>query len=132
MQLCAWGDSLKQRDTACLDQWVRKAGFVVDAELDSLTSAAKAQTLIWLLSIIDNLNHPLHSTISRQRSGFSDRLLLLSCSTDRQRKALCHLNLQHRMVCHTVFHCTGTVVFGLCETVYNLVFIFSLSLYSSI
>ncbi|KAI3361742.1 hypothetical protein L3Q82_001955 [Scortum barcoo] len=80
-----WGGSLKKKDAARLDKLVRKAGSVVGTELDSLTSVAERRTLNRLLSIIDNPSHPLHSAISRQRSSFSDRLLSLSCSTDRLR-----------------------------------------------
>ncbi|KAG9281417.1 cell wall protein DAN4-like [Astyanax mexicanus] len=36
---------------------------------------------------MDNVHHPLHSTITRQRSSFSGRLLSQSCSTDRLRKS---------------------------------------------
>ena len=82
-----WGGSLKKRDAARLDKLVRKAGSVVGSELDSLTSVAERRTLNRLLSIIDNPQHPLHNTISRQRSSFSDRLLSLPCSTDRLRKS---------------------------------------------
>lgn len=71
---------------------------------------------------IDNLNLPLHSAIYRQRSGFSDRLVSLSLPAREERWTMCHI----------VFHCTRTVVFGLCETVCCLVFIFSLCLYCSI
>ncbi|TWW71155.1 hypothetical protein D4764_17G0006380 [Takifugu flavidus] len=74
---------LKKRDIACLDKLVRKAGSVVGAVLDNQTSV----TMNWLLSIIDNPNHSLHSAISRQRSSFSDRLLSLSCFTNRLRKS---------------------------------------------
>ncbi|KAI3356695.1 hypothetical protein L3Q82_003380 [Scortum barcoo] len=82
-----WGGSLKKKDAARLDKLVRKAGSVVGTELDSLTSVAERRTLNRLLSIIDNPSHPLHSAISRQRSSFSDRLLSLSCSTDRLRRS---------------------------------------------
>lgn len=82
--VCWGGRSLKKRDIACLDKLVRKAGSVVGAELDNQTSV----TMNWLLSIIDNPNHSLHSATSRQRSSFSDRLLSLSCSTNRLRKLL--------------------------------------------
>lgn len=40
-----------------------------------------------LLIIMDNVHHPLHTTISKQRSSFSNRLLSLPCSTDRLRKS---------------------------------------------
>ncbi|KAI3356593.1 hypothetical protein L3Q82_017793, partial [Scortum barcoo] len=56
-------------------------------EEGSLTSVAERRTLNRLLSITDNPSHPLHSAISRQRSSFSDRLLSLSCSTDRLRRS---------------------------------------------
>lgn len=82
-----WGSSLKKKDAARLDKLVRKAGSVVGTELDILTSVAERRTLNRLLSIIDNPDHPLHSTITRQRSSFSDRLLSLSCSTDRLKRS---------------------------------------------
>ena len=82
-----WGGSLKKKDAARLDKLVRKAGSVVGTELDSLTSVAERRALNKLLSIADNPHHPLHGAISRQRSSFSDRLLSLSCSTDRLRKS---------------------------------------------
>ncbi|XP_051807248.1 uncharacterized protein LOC127534909 [Acanthochromis polyacanthus] len=82
-----WGSSLKKKHAARLDKLVRKVGSVVGTELDSLTSEAERQTLNRLLSIIDNPSHPLHSSISRQRSSFSDRLLSLSCSTDRLKRS---------------------------------------------
>lgn len=59
----------------------RKAGSAV--ALDSPTSVAEWRTPNWLLSITDNINHPLPSTVSRQRSVFINRLLSLICSTDR-------------------------------------------------
>lgn len=80
-----WKGSLKKRDATRLDQRVRKAGLVAGAELDSLTSAAEQWTLNRLLPIIDHL---LHSSISRQRTSFSDRLLSPSCLMDRQRRSI--------------------------------------------
>ncbi|KAI3358660.1 hypothetical protein L3Q82_014719 [Scortum barcoo] len=79
--------TFKKKYAARLDKLVRKAGSVVGTELDSLTSVAERRTLNRLLSIMDNPSHPLHSAISRQRSSFSDRLLSLSCSTDRLRRS---------------------------------------------
>ena len=82
-----WGGALKKKDAARLEKLVRKAGSVVSTELECITSVAERRTLNSLLSIIDNPDHPLHSTISTQRSSFSNRLLSLSCSTDRLRKS---------------------------------------------
>ncbi len=64
---------------------MRKAGWVVGGEVDSLTSVAERRILSKFLSILDNVHHPLHSTISRQKSTFSDRMLSVSCSTERPR-----------------------------------------------
>lgn len=69
--------ALRRRKAAWLDKLVRKAGSVVGTELESLTSMAEQRTLNRLLSIMDNTDHPLNSTISRQTSSFSDRLLSL-------------------------------------------------------
>lgn len=54
---------------------------------NSLTSVAERRALSRLLSFMDNPLHPLHSTISRQRSNFSNRPQSLSCSTDTLRKS---------------------------------------------
>ncbi len=69
-----------------LDKLVRKSGSVVGAELDTLTSVAEKRILCKILSILDNVHHPLHQNFYRQRSSFSDRLLSLACSADRLRK----------------------------------------------
>ncbi|KAI4905543.1 hypothetical protein NFI96_004605 [Prochilodus magdalenae] len=69
------------------DRLVRKAGSVLGLELESLTPLAERRALNKLLNIMDNVHHPLHSTIIRQRSSFSGRLLSQSCSTDRLRKS---------------------------------------------
>ncbi|XP_051278345.1 uncharacterized protein LOC127375945 [Dicentrarchus labrax] len=82
-----WGGSIKKKDASRLDKLVRKAGSVLGTELDRLTSVAERRALNRLLSIMDNPLHPLHSTIYRQRSSFSDRLLSLSYSTERLRRS---------------------------------------------
>ncbi len=82
-----WGGSIKRRDATRLDKLVRKAGSVVGAELDTLTSVAEKRIIGKMLSILDNVLHPLHQCFSRQRSSFSDRLLSLACSTDSLSKS---------------------------------------------
>uniref|UniRef100_A0A8C4T3P3 Reverse transcriptase domain-containing protein n=1 Tax=Erpetoichthys calabaricus TaxID=27687 RepID=A0A8C4T3P3_ERPCA len=81
-----WGGSIKKKDASRLDKLVRKAGSIVGTEMDSFTSVAERRVLKRLLSIMENPMHPLNSVISRQKSSFSDRLLSLSCSTDRLRR----------------------------------------------
>ncbi|KAI4898908.1 hypothetical protein NFI96_017256 [Prochilodus magdalenae] len=86
-----WGGSISKRDAGRLDRLVRKAGSVLGLELESLTPLAERRALSKLLHkllhIMDNVHHPLHSTIIRQRSSFSGRLLSQSCSTDRLRNS---------------------------------------------
>ena len=74
-----WGGSTRKRDNGRLDRLVRKAGFVVGMELESLTTIAERRTLSRLHSILDNDRHPLHTIIINQRSLISDRLRSLSC-----------------------------------------------------
>ncbi|KAI4899206.1 hypothetical protein NFI96_030735, partial [Prochilodus magdalenae] len=82
-----WGGRISRRDAGRLDRLVRKAGSVLGIELESLTPLAERRALSKLLNIMDNVHHPLHSTIIRQRSSFSGRLLTQSCSRDRLRKS---------------------------------------------
>lgn len=82
-----WGGSISKRDAGRLDRLVRKAGSVLGLELESLTPLAERRALSKLLNIMDNVHHPLHNTITMQRSSFSGRLLSQSCSTDRFRKS---------------------------------------------
>src|SRR4029434_10426258 len=62
-------------------------GAVVGIELECLRTVAERRTLSRLLTILDNVYNPLHSTLNRQKSIFSGRLLSLSCSSDRLRKS---------------------------------------------
>ncbi|KAI4897720.1 hypothetical protein NFI96_007252 [Prochilodus magdalenae] len=68
-----WGGSISKRDAGRLDRLVRKAGSVLGLELESLTPLAERRALNKLLNIMDNVHHPLHTTIIRQRSSFSGR-----------------------------------------------------------
>ena len=86
--VACWGGNIKKRDASRLDKLVRKAGSVLGTELESLASMADRRVLCKLLSIMNNSEHPLHSTIDRQRSSFSGRLLSLHCSTDRLSRSL--------------------------------------------
>ena len=56
-----WGGSIKKRDQVKLDRLVRKVEAVVGTELDCLTTVAEGRTLSRLLTILDNVHHPLHS-----------------------------------------------------------------------
>lgn len=82
-----WGGNIRQRDTQRLDKLIKKAASVIGASQDFVVSVMERRTLAKLLSIMDNSSHPLHELLLRQRSSFSERLLSLSCSTDRLRKS---------------------------------------------
>ena len=82
------GGSIKKKDASRLNKLVRKAGSIVGTELESMTSMAERRALIRLLSIKNNPEHLLHSTIQGQRSSFSSRLVSLHCSSDRMRRSL--------------------------------------------
>ena len=89
-EVACWGGSIKKRDESRINKLVRKASSVVGTELESMTSVAESRALSRLRSIMENHEHPLHSTIQGQRSSFSRRLLSLQCSTDRLNRSLIH------------------------------------------
>ncbi|KAG5274935.1 hypothetical protein AALO_G00141800 [Alosa alosa] len=82
-----WGGSTKKKDAGRIDRLVRKAGSVVGAELECITSLSDKGTLNKLVNILDNECHPLHSTTVKQKSLISWRLRSLPCTTDRLRKS---------------------------------------------
>lgn len=86
--VACWGGSIKKKDASRLNKLVKKAGSVVGKVLESLTSVAERRALSRLRSIMENPEHPLHSTIQRQRSSFSDRLLSMQCSSDRMKRSI--------------------------------------------
>ena len=86
--VACWGGSIKKRDALRLDRLVRKAGSVVGKVLEGLTSVAERRALSRLRSIMENPEHPLHSTIERQRSSFSGRLLSIQCSSDKMKRSI--------------------------------------------
>ncbi|XP_054588462.2 uncharacterized protein [Nothobranchius furzeri] len=78
-----WGSGTAKKDTSRLEKLIRKAGSVVDMKLDTLVSVAEERTLKKLLDIMDNVGHPLHTAINKQKSLFSERLLLPKIRTNR-------------------------------------------------
>ena len=88
--VACWGSSIKKRDELRINKMVRKASTVVGTELESMTSVAESRALSRIRTIMENSQHPLHSTIQGQRSSFSRRLLSLQCSTDRLKRSLIH------------------------------------------
>ena len=85
--VACWGGSTRKRDAGRLDRLVRKAGSVVGADLECITSVSDKRTLNKLHSILDNDCHPLYSIIIQQKSLISWRLRSMTCTTDRLRKS---------------------------------------------
>ncbi|GAA6066911.1 uncharacterized protein LOC123984521 isoform X1 [Tachysurus ichikawai] len=52
-----------------------KTGSMVGTELDSLVAVAERRTQDRLLSILDNIHHPLHSKFTKQRKFSTERAL---------------------------------------------------------
>ena len=82
-----WGSSIRASDTNRLNKLIKKAGSVIGVKPDTFEAVVERRTLNKLLSIMDNPDHPLHHTLDRQRSSFSNRLIQLRCHKDRYRKS---------------------------------------------
>ena len=82
-----WGGNTKKRDTNRLDKLVKRASSVIGEQMEDIVTVQERRSLDRLLSIMDNVRHPLHPTLVGQRSLFSGRLRSQSCSTDRLRRS---------------------------------------------
>ena len=80
-----WGGSTKKRDAGQLERLVRKAGSVVGAELECITSVSDKRTLSKLLTIMDNDWHPLYNTIIKRKS----LICYAHCHAKQTEKAIC-------------------------------------------
>ncbi len=80
-----WGSSMKAADENKINKLLKKAGSVLGTNLDSVSVVAERRMLNRLLAIMDNPSHPLHNTLARQRSSFSNRFTLPRCTTERHR-----------------------------------------------
>ncbi|KAI3351311.1 hypothetical protein L3Q82_005856 [Scortum barcoo] len=66
-----WGSRLKTVDTKRLNKLIRRAGSVLGVELESVVEVSERRMLRKLLSIMDNVCHPLHATLTSCQSSFS-------------------------------------------------------------
>lgn len=82
-----WGSSIGAGETNRLNKLIKKAGSVIGCKQDSLEAVVERRILNKLLSIMDNPDHPLHHTLDKQLSSFSNRLIQLRCHKDRYRKS---------------------------------------------
>ncbi|KAI3376037.1 hypothetical protein L3Q82_016569, partial [Scortum barcoo] len=64
-----WGSRLKTADTNRLNKLIRRAGSVLGVELKSVVEVSERRMLRKLLSIMDNVSHPLHATLTSCQSS---------------------------------------------------------------
>lgn len=83
-----WGQGIKAADANRLDKLIKKAASVIGIGmgLDTVTIITERRILTKLRKIMANKSHPLNATLVKQKSVFSCRLTLPSCSTERFRK----------------------------------------------
>ncbi|TWW67116.1 hypothetical protein D4764_02G0001570 [Takifugu flavidus] len=82
-----WGAGIKAKDANRLNKLIKKAGSVVGCRLDNLDEVVRDRMVLKLRTIMDNPSHPLHNTVDKLRSSFSNRLLQPRCSKERYRKS---------------------------------------------
>lgn len=82
-----WGNCLIVRDRNRLDKLVRKCVSVMGRGVDSVGALVERRMRSMTQAILNNNRHPLHDTLSAQRSNRSDRLLSLRCRTERFRRS---------------------------------------------
>ena len=77
-----WRSSIVAGDTNRLNKQIKKAGSIIGCKPDTSEVVVERRTLIKLLSVMDNPDHPLHHLLDGQRSTFSNRLVQLRCHKD--------------------------------------------------
>ncbi|TWW61360.1 hypothetical protein D4764_04G0000060 [Takifugu flavidus] len=82
-----WGAGIKAKDANRLNKLIKKAGSVVGCRLDDLDEVVRDRMVLKLRTIMDSPSHPLHNTVDKLRSSFSNRLLQPHCSKERYRKS---------------------------------------------
>ncbi|KAK7896393.1 hypothetical protein WMY93_021718 [Mugilogobius chulae] len=78
-----WGGSMTTRDGNRLDKLIKKCASVIGKRVDSVGAVLEKRMRALMQGILDNPRHPLHDTMSAQRSTRSDRFLSLRCRTAR-------------------------------------------------
>jgi len=83
----SWGAGIKAKDANRLNKLIKKAESVVGSKLVTLEEVVEERMLAKLLVIMDNPSHPLHKTLDKLKSSFSNRLIQPRCSKERYRKS---------------------------------------------
>ena len=69
------GAGIKAKDANRQIRLIKKAESVVGSELVTLEEEVEDRMLGTLLAIMDNVSHPLHKTLDKPESSFSNRLI---------------------------------------------------------
>lgn len=78
----AWSVGAAERKR--LNKLVKKTGSVLDCSLDPVEVVGDRRMTVKLSSIMDNVSHPLHETVSALESSISNWLLHTRCTKERQ------------------------------------------------
>ena len=82
-----WGSGIKARDLNRINKLVKKAGSVLGVALEPLEDIIQRRMLQKLIKIMEDNSHPLHNSVKKQKSVFSERLVQVRCRTERYRRS---------------------------------------------
>ncbi len=94
-----WGEGARMGDRSRVNKIVKKAGFVVGIELDTVQQVAERRILSKLRSIMNNPSHSLHALGVMNSSTFSHRLIATKCKSERSRKSFLSVAIRCLMCC---------------------------------
>ena len=83
----SWGAGIKAKDSNRLNKLIRKAESVVGTKLVTLEEVVETRILTKLLLFMNNPSHPLHNTLDKLKSSFSNRFIQPRCTKERYRKS---------------------------------------------
>merc|ERR1712035_214296 len=82
-----WGSGIRTRDLNRINKLIKKAGSVLGVALEPLELIIQRRMLQKLIKIMEDSSHPLHNTVKKQKSVFSERLVQVRCKTERYRRS---------------------------------------------
>ncbi|CAI5677697.1 unnamed protein product [Oreochromis niloticus] len=81
-----WGGSISAGDRKRLNRLIRRASSVLGCPLDPVEVVSDRRMVAKLSSLLDNISHPMHETVTALSSSFSGRLRHPRCGTERFRR----------------------------------------------
>ncbi|CAI5670812.1 unnamed protein product [Oreochromis niloticus] len=80
-----WGGSISAGDRKRLNRLIQRASSVLGCPLDPVEVVSDRRMAAKLSSLLDNISHPMHETVTALSSSFSGRLRHPRCGTERFR-----------------------------------------------